>query len=225
MESNSQSTSPLFPLIRPLSRWALPVLLRSPLSANAVTSLSLATGLAALWCVAQGDRNLDVAGSLLLIVSYVFDNCDGDVARAKKQCSNFGHHYDSFADWIVNGGFFLALAIGVAQSRGETLWLWLGGAAFSGGTINYFLGLYLESRERQRQGPRIELSPEESPRPERVREWMVFAFRELFRADFCFILLGLTLADLTWVLIPAGAIGAQVYWAGLFLPGATKYHV
>ena len=42
---------------------------------------------------------------------------------------------------------------------------------------------------------------------------------------FCFIVLGLALFDLTWVLLPAGAVGAQVYWAALFIRNVNEFHV
>ena len=47
----------------------------------------------------------------------------------------------------------------------------------------------------------------------------------MFRADFCFIVLVMAVFDLTWVLLPAGAIGAQVYWLLRLVGGAGDYHV
>ena len=47
----------------------------------------------------------------------------------------------------------------------------------------------------------------------------------LSRADFCFIVLALATIDAVWVLWPAGAVGAQMYWATQFLRGANEYHV
>jgi hypothetical protein len=54
---------------------------------------------------------------------------------------------------------------------------------------------------------------------------VVFAFRELTRADFCFIVLALVLFDVVWVLLPAAAVGAQVYWLTRFSGGAGDYRV
>jgi hypothetical protein len=54
---------------------------------------------------------------------------------------------------------------------------------------------------------------------------MLMTFREFARADFCFIVLALALIDLTWILLPAGAIGAHVYWMTQFVRGARDYHV
>jgi len=44
------------------------------------------------------------------------------------------------------------------------------------------------------------------------RDVAVFAFRGLARADFWLIVAGLALGGWLWVLLPAAAIGAQVFW-------------
>ncbi len=66
---------------------------------------------------------------------------------------------------------------------------------------------------------------ENSPSPRNAREWAVFALRELSRADFCFIVLALSLFDASWVLLPAGAIGAQAYWMAAFVKRAREVHI
>ncbi len=52
----------------------------------------------------------------------------------------------------------------------------------------------------------------------------MFIFRELTRADFWLIVLALSIFDVTWVLLPAGAIGAQVYWATQFFGCAREFY-
>ena len=42
---------------------------------------------------------------------------------------------------------------------------------------------------------------------------------------FCFIVLALALFDLTWLLLPAGAICSQVYWIAQFVRGAREFNV
>ena len=34
-------------------------------------------------------------------MTYVLDNCDGEIARLKDQCSTFGMWFDTLVDWIV----------------------------------------------------------------------------------------------------------------------------
>ncbi len=218
----------LFPVIRPVSRPFSRLLIRLPLSANQVTAMSLIFGLLCNWCFLQGDWELGIVGGVFFVFCYIFDNSDGDVARAKNQCSDFGMHFDTFVDWVVHATFFPALGYGYAGVTGETWWIWLGWIGFGGSTINYLLGLYIDFREKRRQGaeaPTGHEAPGEAKKPEAWHEWAVYVFRELTRADFCFIVLALAVFDVAWVLIPAGAIGSQVYWMGQFVKGANEYHV
>ncbi len=220
-----------FPMVRHLSYRLTPVLARTPLSANHITFISLLFGLGCAWAVAQGERAWDVAAGGFLIIAYVLDNCDGEIARMKGQCSTFGMHFDTFVDWLVNSAFFAALGYGTAKATGEDWWWWLGLAAAAGATVNYLLSIYLGRRDQKNmngaetdRGQNDHAQPE-GEMPETASEWVIFAFRELSRADFCFIVLGLGLFGLAWVLVPFGAIGAQVYWMTQFARSARKYRV
>ncbi|TAN49066.1 MAG: CDP-alcohol phosphatidyltransferase family protein, partial [Rhodospirillales bacterium] len=200
----------VFPLVRYLSRWTTPVLIRLPVTANQVTAASMVLGLLAALAFAW---NAPLTGAVLLIATYVLDNCDGEVARTKNQCSEFGKYFDSFVDWVVHTAFFLGLGFGVAAQNQSDVWAWLGYAAAAGGTINYAIGLYFEKADAKEK-----VAAHEPPhQPQGPMEWTVFIFRELSRADFCFLVLLLALFDGLWLLLPAGAIGAQVYWGLQFL--------
>ena len=217
---------PLFPIIRHLSDRVTPVFVRLPVSANQITAISLLFGLGCAWCLLQGGWGFAVAGAVLLIVDYVLDNCDGEIARIKNQCSDFGMHFDSFVDWIVHAAFFAALGIGVGRTTGEDLWVWLGWIAAAGSTVNYLVGFVIKFMAAARnETVAAQAAPEDADRPANWKEWLLFAFRELARADFCFLVLVLALFDVTWVLLPAGAVGAQVYWATQFLRRASEFHV
>jgi phosphatidylglycerophosphate synthase len=214
------------PLIRHLSSWVTPRLVRLPVSANHVTTASLLLGLGCAWSFLQGSAAWAIAGAVLFIASTVLDYCDGEVARLKNQCTTFGMHFDSFSDWIVHSGFFISLGFGTARAADQDMWLWLGLIAAAGSTINYAIWMVLASRDRAQEGERDDTEDAAGPdaRPRDAREWAVFAFRELARADFCFIVLALALFDVVWVLLPVGAVGAQVYWLTRFLRGADDYH-
>jgi phosphatidylglycerophosphate synthase len=220
---------PALPLIRHLSRTVTPLLARLPVTANQITTVALALGLAAAYAAAFGTWVSTVVAGVLLVGGYVLDNCDGEIARLKNQCSTFGMHYDSFVDWVVHTAFFAALGVGVAAETGEPVWLWLGLAAALGCTLNYGLSVAVVACRRapvdtaqDGSGPAAMNSPET---PQNAKEWVLFAFRELSRADFCFIVLVLALLDAAWILLPAGAIGAQVYWAALMIRRARDFRV
>jgi len=219
----------LFPLIRHLSRLITPVLLRLPVSPNQITAASLITGLASAWFVMKGDFFFDIIAGLLFIITYVLDNCDGEVARIKKQCSSFGMRFDSFVDWVVHSALFTAMGYGLADRFVDDIWYWLGITAAIGGTINYIIGFYIDVREIA-EAETLEAWEERktgatSRKPEGLGDWSLFVFRELIRADFCFILLGFAAFDLLWILVPAGAIGAQFYWISQLFRGASDFHV
>ncbi len=216
------------PLVRHLS-WRVSLgLARLPVTPNQITAASLVAGLACAWCLATGDYGFGIAGALLLVAAYVLDNADGEIARLKDQCSVFGDRFDTCADWIVHTAFFAALGIGSAGATGADVWLWLGWIAAAGCTLNYLIALVLDARARPAEAAAESASrPESSPEtlPETPMDWIVFALRELARADFCFIVLALAVVDATWVLLPAGAVGVQFYWAAQFVRGARDYHV
>jgi len=73
----------LFPLIRFLSPPLTRILVKTPISANQVTTLSLFSGVAAAWFFAASDHRSVVIGAFLFVGCYVLDNCDGEVARLK----------------------------------------------------------------------------------------------------------------------------------------------
>ncbi|MDP6786383.1 MAG: CDP-alcohol phosphatidyltransferase family protein [Rhodospirillales bacterium] len=215
--------TPLFPLVRHLSQRVTPLLVRLPISANHVTAASIVAGGACGWAMMQGTRAGALWGAVFLLAAYIFDNCDGEIARIKNQSSEFGRRFDNIADWLVHLIFFPALGVGVYRASGEVLWLWLGAAAALGTSINTLVGFLIE-RRRKKAGS--DGAADKGVRqPEGAKEWAIFVFRELFRADFCFIVLILALVDLTWLLLPAGAVGAQVYWATQMVKGADEFHV
>lgn len=121
------------------------------------------------------------------------------------------------------------LGIGVRETTGEDAWLWLGWIAAAGSAINYVISIIVDARDRvadQRADGSTGREAADQPRtPRGRREWIVFAFREFARADFCCIVLALAVFDLTWALLPAAAAGAHVYWAARFVRGASQYHV
>ena len=218
-----EEKTPVFPLIRHLSMLATPALARMPVTANQITAPSLATGLAACWFLLRGGGGWAVAAGVLFVVTYVLDNCDGEIARLKNQCSTFGMWFDTLVDWIIHTAFFVALGIGTAKGFGHDAWLWLGWIAAAGGTFNFALGIILDARDKA--APEDKDKAKTTRQPEGPSDWALYIFRELTRADFCFIVLALALFDLTWLLLPAGAIGSQVYWIAQFVRGARDFHV
>lgn len=221
--------TPLFPLVRHISNTVSVGLVRLPVTPNQITTISIVLGLASAAALLFNTPAGDILCGVLLTVSYVLDNCDGDVARAKKLSSVFGAFLDTFGDWLVHAALFAALGITVYDRTGAILWLWLGIAASLGSTINYVVGLMSDLRADKT--PALDRNPAddgEFKRPannDSTGKWLVFIFRELARADFCFIVLALACLDWLAYLLPFAAIGSQVYWITFFVVRDEKYHV
>lgn len=222
MNSDEPDKSHLFPLIRHLSVRVTPALLRLSVSANIVTTASLFAGLSACWYFAQGTWVDSLIGTGLFVICYILDNCDGEVARARNQCSSFGREYDTFVDWLVHSAFFACLGWGVTAQTGEAYWFWFGLFGALGGTINYLIAIIVTLRGKP---PEAAGDAEPEAKPESALDWAVFALRELSRADFCVIVVGLALFDATWILLPTAAVGAHAYWMAAFIGRARSYHV
>jgi len=214
----------LLPLIRHLSARTTPLLAKLPLTPNQITSASFLVGLAAAWYLYLGGYGNGVFAAALFVVRYVLDNCDGEIARLKGLSSNFGMHYDTFVDWVVHSVFFAALGIGYGRVAGNDVWMWMGWVAAAGGTINYLLVLVFDRLDGTPDEAENSCA-EEAPRPNTPTQWAIYVLRELMRKDFCFLVLLLALADGLWMLLPAGAVGAQFYWMALCVKRARHYNI
>ena len=203
----------LIPLIRHISRPVTLVLLRTPLTGNQATFLSLLFGLAAAYFFFPGGYGFGVLGGVLLFLNYVLDHCDGEIARAKGTTSPAGHAFDTFVDWVVHTALFATIGHGAMIDTREALWFWLGLTASTGSTINYALAIYWRRRNEGEGKAESELGQE----IETFKTLLITAFREFARADFWLLVLVLALLDGMRYLLPFAAAGAQVYWVLQFL--------
>jgi len=210
------------PLIRHFSYPVTRLLVQTPLTPNQITALSLMFGLAAGVACLPGDYLSTLIGSILFLICYVLDNCDGEIARLKNMRSRFGMRFDTFVDWLVHAVFFVCLGWGMTAGTRQPGWFWLGVATSAGGCINYGIELYKNRTEPHS----TELPPEESAVREDDTNMDRFVLNaRVVRSDFCFIVLVLSLGGvLPYLLVPA-AIGSQVYWGLQFAKAARRWHV
>ena len=101
---------------RPLQLLLARPLLRTSITPNQVTLLSLLSGLGAAACIVVGTPASLVAGAALLFGSAILDGVDGMIARLKKTSSEAGHAIDGASDYAVNVATTLA-AIGYLGER------------------------------------------------------------------------------------------------------------
>jgi archaetidylinositol phosphate synthase len=212
----------IFPLARQSGYYLSLALIRTPLSANQVTFISMLVGLTGCAFFMQGELIWNVYGALMLVLSYSLDYCDGIIARLKDQCSPVGAAFDDFVDWLVDTAIFAGLGYGTWVSNDEIIWLWLGLIAAAGSTVDYIVDLIRfnpftlaqKAAEKEASAEPDEKTEPEDDSPQTYRQKLFFILHTLSRAEFCFIILILSVFDVAWVLLPFGAIGAQAFWLG-----------
>ncbi len=111
---------------RPLALHVTRVVLRSGISAHAITAVAWLTGLAAVGALACGNLAGWVTAAGLLQLSYLLDHVDGQVARYRDTAS-----LDGVAlDYLMHHTLTLLVPIGVGHgllvATGGLVWLWLG---------------------------------------------------------------------------------------------------
>jgi len=203
----------VFPLVRHLSFRLTPVLMRTSITPNQITALSLLFGLLSVVCFILGNYIAGIIGALFLTTSYTLDNCDGEVARIKNMSSEFGAKFDDIVDWLVDTSFFAALGYGTSQVTNQPFWFWLGCAAAAGASIDYIIDLNYHSKNKKKEDSKTrEQQAFKHKQPQDKLDWVIYIFHKLSRADFCIIVLILALYNVAWILLPFAAIGAQMYW-------------
>lgn len=124
---------------RRLSGWISHVLLELPVRPNDVTAASLVLGLAAGAVAAVGSYIASVVGAALLFLSWVLDNCDGEIARVKHQGSIWGAWFDIYADFATNLAFVAGMAVGGYRSQNH--WTYLIAGAYTVIAMAFYNGV------------------------------------------------------------------------------------
>ncbi|PCG82843.1 transferase [Streptomyces sp. WZ.A104] len=106
------------PYSRYIARWCA----RRGLTPNQVTTASLITALIAAGSAATGTRGGYIAAGLLLLVSFVLDCTDGQLARYSLQYSTMGAWLDATFDRAKEYAYYAGLAIGAVRG-GDDVWV------------------------------------------------------------------------------------------------------
>lgn len=96
-----------------LARRLVRPLVGTGVTPNHLTTLRLASGLAACACFALGTNAGMGWGGAIWLVSAVLDRADGELARIGNMMSESGHRYDYYTDILVNSAFFVAIGVGL----------------------------------------------------------------------------------------------------------------
>lgn len=100
---------------RPLARLVVPLLARTPITANQVTGLAGAVGVASGVALAQRQAGLF---TLLTAVFVVLDCCDGQLARLKGGGGMLGRVVDGIGDYVTAISIHVGLYLWLAHDHG-----------------------------------------------------------------------------------------------------------
>lgn len=134
------------PLGRPLSR----LLVRTPISPNQVSIVSILIGVASAWFFARGNF---VIGALVFQLCAIIDCVDGDLARALFKQSSLGKWLDLGGDQVVHFSVFAGIGIGVARLHPSVPALVLGASAALGVLLCFAVIVRALRQPAARRGP------------------------------------------------------------------------
>jgi phosphatidylglycerophosphate synthase len=187
-------------LHRRLSRPVTRVLLRTPVTPNAVTAVGIALGVAGGAALGLPGPAAVAAAVALLVASGVLDCSDGEIERIRFGESRLGHWLDVSGDTAVHLALLGGIATRIARSGDAPGWSLLGVLLL--GILGAFATITWseETEARRHRVPGWEnrlLDGVLSPLT--TRDWHVFPVL-------------LALVGRLDLLVPAGAIGAHAFW-------------
>ena len=126
-------------ITRFFSRQLTRFFLKTPLSPNMITILSLFIGLISAKFFLQGTHENSIIGAGLLLLSAWIDCTDGEVARLKFSESKIGGILDIICDNLVHFAVFFAIGMGLYQSTGNNIFIIFGALAVFGSLVSFLI--------------------------------------------------------------------------------------
>ncbi len=192
----SHSDSPIIDryIIRKISGFISGFLVKTPITPNQVTILSLVIGIVSAAFFSHGTHTYTMTAGVLYFISTIFDQCDGEVARAKQMESDFGRVFDIIVDSIVNAAIVIGITMAIHKSNGSSLTIVAGLLAMMGIVISLLLTTYFNSESKKDTGTKEMLD-------------------KLNNKDFFYIimLISVIFNQMIWFLLIM-AIGTNIYW-------------
>jgi len=190
-------------------------LMRTNITPNHMTWVSMAFGLAGAALFLLPGRETQVLGATLFLLHSILDGCDGELARLKFMESRSGGALDFWSDNVVHLAVFACIGIGLGLHQGAT-WPLLFAATAVIGTIASAWMVFNHTMRKPKGGGPLYTSVSTGE----GKSMIVRIADMLSRRDFIYLVLILAiLGKLHWFLIASG-IGAPIY--ALLLTGIVK---
>ncbi len=189
---------------RPISLAISRRLVKTPVTPNQVTMISILIGLVGAWFISIDRGFWQITGSILFLVHSIVDGCDGEIARIKFMESRLGGILDFWGDNIVHAAVFTAIGVEWWRHSGSMLPLFLSAIAVMG-TFLCALLIYVSTMRNKTDGGPLYTSVSTSQKKARLVKIADF----LSRRDFIYLVVILAFYHhLDWFII-ASAVGTM----------------
>jgi 1L-myo-inositol 1-phosphate cytidylyltransferase / CDP-L-myo-inositol myo-inositolphosphotransferase len=192
----SYSDSPIIDkyIIRKISGLISGLLIRTPVTPNLVTAISLILGIISGILFSFGEHSYTITASIVYFLSTIFDQCDGEVARLKHMSSEFGRVFDIIVDSVVNAVIVIGITIAVYKTNGSVLTIFTGLLAMTGISMSLLLTTYFSRNKKKDTGTKEMLD-------------------KLNNKDFFYVimLVSVIFNQMLWFLLIM-AVGTNIYW-------------
>ena len=192
----SYSDSPIIDryIIRRISGFISGLLIRTPVTPNQVTIISLVIGIVAAVFFSHGAYTSTIIAGVFYFISTVFDQCDGEVARLKHMETEFGRKLDILVDDMANAVIVIGITIAVYLKMDSVLVIIAGFLAMTGISISLLLTTYFSKDSKKDTGTKEMLD-------------------KLNNKDFFYIIMlaSVVFNQMIWFLLIM-AVGTNIYW-------------
>ncbi|MFQ5714359.1 MAG: CDP-alcohol phosphatidyltransferase family protein [Candidatus Scalinduaceae bacterium] len=127
-------------------------LVKTHITPNQTTFLSLVIGIISAWFFWQGGYLNYLAGGLVFQLSFIFDQCDGEIARLNFMESRVGGLFDAFCDSIIRTFLILGMTGSLYTEAKQSLILILGILSSIGIFISTMAGSYETFKKEENIG-------------------------------------------------------------------------
>ena len=181
-------------VIRKISWFITGFLVRTPVTPNQVTVISLILGIIAAVIFSLGGHTHTITAGLIFFLCIVFDQCDGEVARIKNMETEFGRSFDIIVDSIVSAAIVAGITFALYKASGSGFHIIIGLLAIIGISISIFLATYLGKENKTDTGTQEMLD-------------------KLNNKDFFYIIMlaSVIFNQMIWFLLIM-AVGTNIFW-------------
>ncbi len=191
-------------ITRFFSRQLTRFFLKTPLSPNMITILSLFIGLISAAFFFQGTYEKNIIGAGFLLLSAWIDCTDGEVARLKFLESKIGGKLDILCDNLVHFSVFFSIGVGLYHSTGNSIFKYFGILAVFGSLISFLLLSASIIDEKEKAEMNIPIPKIEKP-----------LTNNLANRDFIYFLFLMAIIGRVDIFICISAIGSNMFAAYL----------